>query len=112
MRTVYLLGITALVAGCQTPQDLQRTVGNASNFQLCRAVMLAPRNVAEIAATEAQRRSLDCAPYAQSVMQNEAQNRASQDALARQLLTPAPMPRTPITCNSYRVGNSVGTDCF
>ncbi len=118
MKKLALLAVAALV-GCASPQQLRQTVGNASNFQLCRAIFLAPRDVAQIATEEAQRRSLDCAPYASAVFQNEAQADAARSALAQQLLmqshpqtpfVPLQIPQ-PINCQSYRMGNTIQSTC-
>lgn len=107
-----LLLMPAVLAGCATLADLQATVGNASNFQLCRAMILASSDVANIARGEAARRGLDCAPYAAAVMQQEQANNAATNALARQLLTPAPRPfPAPVTCETYRAGTSLQTTC-
>lgn len=109
MRIVLLC---LALAGCasQNPDALRERVGGASNFQLCRAVFLAPGEVAQIAQDEAQRRSLDCRPYASAVFQNEAQANAARNALAWRLLTPPPVQQMR-SCNSYRVGNTIQTDC-
>lgn len=118
MKAVVMI-LCLAVAGCAAPRDPRETVGNASSYQLCRAMMFAPRDVAQVAQEEAQRRSLDCAPLAQTIMQNEAQADAQRKALATQMLLARPpvyqapayqMPR-PINCQSYRVGNSVETTC-
>jgi hypothetical protein len=108
---IIAIGMLAVLCGCQTPEDLQRTVGNASNYQLCRAIMLAPAQVADIARGEAARRSLDCAPYAGLVLQGQqAQDAAGNQAL-QNLLRPAPPPRQMTSCRSYWLGNQLQTDC-
>lgn len=104
-----------VLAGCASPEQLRASVGGASNFQLCRAVMLAPSNVAGIAREEAGRRRLDCGPYAAGVLQNEQANDAATNAYVQRLLTPAPMPAPPRTtnCTSRRTSNNtVVTDCW
>jgi hypothetical protein len=117
MKKLAILPVIGLaLAGCQSIEHLQATVGNASNFQLCRAIFLAPQNVSNIAVQEAQRRQLDCRPYAGAVFQNEAQANAAMDALARQLLTPpprsAPTFAPPTTCRTIRLGDTLQTHCF
>ena len=107
-----LLVPALLAAGCTSLADLQATVGNASNFQLCRAMMLASSDVANIARGEAARRSLDCAPYATAVMQQEQANNAATNALARQLLAPPPArARSIVNCETYSAGSSLQTTC-
>lgn len=112
MRTFVLCATALTLASCATPEQLQARVGNASNFQLCRAIMLAPQNVAQIAREEASRRSLDCEPYASGVLQSERANDAAANALAQRLLSPPqPAYQPPVSCRSYRIGNTVQTDC-
>lgn len=112
MRKPAIIAILYLLAGCQSTERLQATVGNASNFQLCRAIFLAPANVAGIASAEAQRRSLDCRPYASAVFQDKAQSDAAIDAYARQLLTPpAPMQNNTMNCRTVRMGDVLQTNC-
>lgn len=120
MKTAPIF-VALIMAGCAQPQSvesLRASVGNASNYQLCRAIMLAPENVASIARDESARRSLDCAPYANLVQQGQASDEAARQQAIQQLLNrPAvtpyqiPMPARPVTCNSYRIGNSVQTSC-
>jgi len=114
MKRILCVAILAALTGCQSVEQLRASVGNASNFQLCRAIFLAPNNVAQIAREEAQRRSLECEPYASAVFQSEAQADAARNALAQQLLAPAPMPQParPRSCTTRVVGNVAHTDCW
>lgn len=114
MRLAILAAGLVLV-GCASPQQLRATVGSASNFQLCRAIMLAPSDVAEIARGEASRRQLDCGPYAAGILQNEQANNAATNAYVQRLLTPAPQLSPPRTtnCTSRRTSNNtIVTDCW
>jgi hypothetical protein len=112
LKSIACLAVLVTLAGCQTTQDLEARVGNASNFQLCRAIFMAPNNVASIARHEATNRGLDCAPYASAIFQNEAQADAARSALAQQLLIQSrPAYSPPVSCQTYRVGNSLQTDC-
>jgi hypothetical protein len=110
-----LLPVILLVGGCATEESLRATVGNASNFQLCRAIMLAPQNVANIARGEAASRNLDCAPYAGLIMQNQQASDAATSQAIQNLLRPAPPPQIQLpqqtNCTSYRIGNTVQTNC-
>jgi hypothetical protein len=126
MKKLAVLTVVIL-AGCQTAPSLdqiQARAGNASNYDVCRAILLAPQDVAQIAQGEAQRRSLDCAPFADAVMQEQAQNNANRAAVAQQLLArPAAQPyqlqpyqmqphiQPQVNCQSYRVGSTVQTHC-
>ena len=113
MKGHVVVVVLGVLAGCQSTENLRARVGNASAFQLCHAMFMAPQDVASIAREEAARRSLDCAPYASAVLQNEHNADAARNALAMQLLSPRPAPPMPqtINCNSYRLGNTVQTDC-
>lgn len=110
-----ILAAGLVLVGCASPQQLRATVGNASNFQLCRAIILAPSDVAGIAREEAVRRRLDCAPYTAGVLQNEQASDAATNAYVQRLLTPAPLPAPPrsLNCTSRRTSNnSIVTDCW
>lgn len=110
---IAVLAAAAILAGCQSTADLQARVGNASNFQLCRAIMLAPTDVANIARAEVQRRQFDCTPIAASIIQSERASDAAAMEMSRRLLTPAPLPQRPFPthCRSVRMGNAVNTVC-
>jgi hypothetical protein len=114
MRVVLPL-VGVLLAGCQSLADLEQKAPNASNFQICRAVMLAPGDVANIARREAARRSLDCSPYAQAVLQQENANQAATNAAVQRLLAPQqPQPMmipNPVHCHSVQSGSVVNTTC-
>jgi len=111
MRIALCLCAVA-VTGCMTIEDHRAAAAGSSNFQVCRAYFVAPAAIAGVAREEAARRGLDCAPFAQAVMQSERANDAATNALARQLLAPRPSPIPQQTsCTSYRVGNTIQTDC-
>jgi hypothetical protein len=94
----------AMLAGCATVIPPHQ----ATNEDVCRN--LAIPEYAPTAQQEARRRGLDCGPY---FAQREAQSRALNNA-AQFFNRPAPAiqpsPR-PLNCTSYRVGNTVQTDC-
>lgn len=108
MRLLATIAVGVALSACQSIEDLQARVGNASNFQLCRAIFLAPNNVATIARGEAERRALDCRPYASAVFQNEAQADAARNALAQQLLQGG---RPAMTCHTIPWGLGTRTVC-
>lgn len=112
--------MAVVLAGCanNSPEALRARSGNASNFQICRAIFLAPANVAQIARDEAERRSLDCAPYAAAVFQDKAQADAAASALAQQFLIQSQRPIQPMQplpqdtrCISRWNGGTLVTDC-
>jgi hypothetical protein len=115
MRLLILAA--ALLGGCATVSNEQKAA-NAPPARLCEAYFYGPAEVSRVSANEAARRGLNCNDFRQEAallyqqrMQNQAASDAATNQLSRQLLTPAPAPRVR-TCNSYRVGNSVQTDCF
>lgn len=95
-----------VLAGCASSPDY---VARQSNWDVCRLTMGGPH--ARAAEAEAARRGVDCQPLypaIQGKMANE--NAATQNYLRS--LQPAPSPfSAPATCQSYRVGNTVQTDC-
>lgn len=120
--------VLAVVAACSMVGCAQQPVGTpanlASDYQLCQAVILGNSHQSGQAPViaEQQRRGLDCAPYAQAIVQQDAARR--QHALqAYQILQanrPAPMPvyqippPTPspsVNCTSTQYGNQVQTTC-
>jgi hypothetical protein len=105
MKTPIMIAAAVLLAGCA-----HRQPSEVSNFDLCRYVMGGGQN-GRIAEAEAARRGLDCAPYfpaiaAQRQSEAAALNQAAQYFAPR----PAPLPQS-MNCTSYRVGNTVQTDC-
>jgi hypothetical protein len=101
-----LLLVPALLAGCATQTD-PTTV---ADIDLCR-YQLRGGNNAMVAQQEAQRRGLDCRPYFPAIAaQEQAQNAATANFLnsMNQPRRPVPQMRS---CNSYRLGNTIQTDC-
>lgn len=98
-----LLSISALIlAGCAGPIPADQV----SNFDLCRYTMGGP--YARSAEAEAARRGLDCRPYYGAIQQQQANQNA---AMQQYLNTLQPRPSPAVNCTSYRVGNTVQTDC-
>jgi hypothetical protein len=114
MRAIFILAAAALAGCAAKPQQLRETAPQASDFKICRAAFLAPQDVASIAKEEAQRRGLDCTPYAAAILQNEQMSDAAKNDFIRslqqqhgqrQLIAP------PVSCTSRKVGSTVQTDC-
>lgn len=105
MRLFCVLSVAAL-AGCAAPIPADQV----SNFDLCRYTMGGP--YARSAEVEAARRGLDCRPYYPAIQQQRANQNAATQQFIQSLQPPrAPAPRPPVSCTSYRVGNTVQTDC-
>lgn len=106
MRSLLLIP-ALLSAGCATTQTDPRQV---SNWDIC-AYTMNGGNDAAVAQAEANRRGLDCAPYYQAILaRRQAQSQALQNAANYFAPRPAPAP-TMMNCSSYRIGNTVQTDC-
>lgn len=132
MRIALLLFAAAL-AGCAAPPppmpearpaslaELRQTAPTASNYKVCRAVIIGSGDLLTAGREEQQRRSLDCSPYVQAVLANEAAQRPQpMDPLQTRLLNSAypssqpyqvPLPAQPTNCTSTRYGNQVQTTC-
>jgi hypothetical protein len=95
-----------VLAGCASSPEY---VSSSSNFDVCRLTMGGPH--ARNAEIEAQRRGLDCRPLYPAILQRQAAQNAATQNYINSLQRPAPAP-IQRTCNSYRLGNSVQTDCF
>lgn len=112
---IAAIALAALLAGCDT-MTVAEKLPHLSNLQVCEGVMLAPPHVAVQAQGEAQRRGIDCAQYAGAVMQQRAASSNAMGNLAQQLLNPPQQPMQPMqpitNCRSFRVGNTVQTQCF
>ena len=116
-----LIGMATVVALTACAQPMTREVAvqramAASDFKVCRAVILAPADIAAVGREEAARRGLNCAPYTQAVIQAEqaqnANNTAATNALIQSLTAPRPLPFPQQTnCTSWRAGNQVQTQC-
>jgi hypothetical protein len=102
-----LVVLAAALAGCAT--NSPEYVARQSNWDVCRLSMGGPHSSA--AEAEAARRGLDCRPY-YGAIQGQMQR---ESAVLQQMLAPRPAPAPAIApamyCRSYRVGNSVQTDC-
>jgi hypothetical protein len=105
MRALLLIP-ALLVAGCAaTPQQMAQQ----SNWDVCRFTMGGPHS--QVAQHEAQRRGLDCTPlYPAIAAQMQAQNAATANFIRSINPPPAQFPRQ-TNCTSYRIGNTVQTDC-
>lgn len=122
MKMLAILTMAAALAACQsapTVQELQTALAGASELDLCKAVFLARREVAQLARAEAESRGLDCSPYANAIVQGAANDEAARRAAAMQLLLNRPAPaQQPIyqiqqqtQCTSQWIGNQLQTIC-
>lgn len=117
-RLLILAGV--VVAGCATPltpEQINARVKVASDYQLCQVAVLGhsdPR-VVTIVGWEIRVRSLNCATYAQAIVQQDAANKQAAAAYLANMPRPQPiqmpMPAPPVHCSSYRYGNQVQTTC-
>lgn len=107
MKILLFLPTLAL-AGCALTPDQMRA---RSNYDVCRLGMGGPSSAN--AQYEASSRNLDCSRYWGAIVANQqAQNAATANLLnALNPTPPPPMPAPPMRCNSYRLGNSIQTNC-
>lgn len=121
MRIVVLAAAVA-IAGCAQQQP--RPVDQASNYELCQAIILGNPGPGGqwVVENERIKRSLDCAPYAQAIVQQDAARRqqalqamqilqASQPVYQPIPVQPLPSPSR-VNCTSQRIGNQVQTSCY
>jgi hypothetical protein len=102
MRIAILSAL--FLAGCANSPDY---VARQSNYDVCRLTMGGPHS--RNAEAEAARRGVDCAPLYPAIQAREgARDAAVQNYLRSTQPAPIPQPRS---CTSYRVGNTVQTDC-
>lgn len=98
MRTLACLALAAL-GGCaiqqQSPEQIYKWTLQASDYQICSAVITGQGNFQRIAGHEQQARRLDCAPYANAVIaeQNGRRQEAAAQAASGLLLLQAAQPR-------------------
>jgi hypothetical protein len=110
MRALLLIPAFVL-AGCAAPLTVTtQEMTAASNWDVCRYTAMGG-TLAPMAQGEANRRGLDCTPIYNAMA---AKRQADAAALnqAAQYFAPRPAPvRSIVNCNSYRIGNTVQTDC-
>lgn len=123
MRVVLSMMALCAVAGCAHQQQAMqsRPVTEATNYDLCQAVILGNPGPGGqwVVENERIKRSLDCAPYSQAIVQQDAARR-QQAMQALQIMQasqpvyqPVPVPQLPqqVNCTSQRFGNQVQTTC-
>jgi hypothetical protein len=109
---IALVLLPILLYGCSaTPEQ----VAAQSDYEVCRLTTVPVH--ANVAEQVRLRRGIDCVPYYPVIRARlEAQNAAINNM--RAAIQPAPQQayqvpiNRPMNCNSYRVGNSVQTQCF
>lgn len=101
---LWTIGVALLLAGCASPDYVARQ----SNYNVCRLSMGGPHS--RYAEAEASRRGLDCRQYFGAIQQQQANENAAIQNYLRST-QPAPAPRPPVNCTSYRIGNRVETQC-
>jgi hypothetical protein len=117
MRLLWIAPVLlAGVAGCAG----QVRARDVASIDLCRYMLRGGQDAA-VAEAEADRRGFDCKPYMQTLMQQDAYQRAAAaNALAnaarafQQPIYPMqPLPRPPqqINCQSYMSGQTQYTNC-
>lgn len=90
MRIVLLTALLGVaLAGCAP----LRPVTEASDYQLCQAIILGNRGGQEVVNAEQQRRGLDCNPYLASIQMGEQarQQNISNGLWMMQMARPQPM---------------------
>lgn len=103
MKAIFALSVIVLVGCAGSPEY----VASRSNWDVCRLSMGGPH--ARYAEAEAARRGLDCRPYYGAIQGQLANENAAVQGLLR---SNQPPPRkAPTNCTSYRIGNTVQTDC-
>lgn len=118
---IVTLSFAALLAGCQTPPSLEQQVWQASNLDLCEAIMMGRGEVVGRATHEAHNRGINCQEYQQAVLHRQ-QLRLQAAGILMQNRTPPvtyqPIPaptmiRPPrqINCTSRTIGGTIYTDC-
>jgi hypothetical protein len=99
----HVLLVLGLVGCAATPEQMAQQ----SNWDVCRFTMGGPHSA--VADAERRSRGLDCSPlYPAIAAKIQAENAAMSNYLRS--IQPPPPPRS-VHCNSYRIGNSVQTDC-
>jgi hypothetical protein len=107
MRLAATFSALVLTGCAMTPQQMQ----SQSNWDVCRFTMGGPH--AGVAEAEMRYRQLDCSPmYPAIAAQQQNMNQAAQNYL-RSTQQPAYQMQVPrqTSCTSYRIGNTVQTDC-
>lgn len=94
-----------VLAGCASSPEY---VASRPDFTVCRFTMGGPH--ARAAEDEARRRGLNCPAMYPAIQQQMAIENAATQNYINGLQRPAPAPLMR-SCNSYRVGNTVQTDC-
>lgn len=124
MRAVVLSCL--VLAGCASaPEPLPvlslQEAEQMSAAQLCLGVSTFRPHNATVAQVAIERRGINCQDHAVAVQGLQQQRAQAAQAMQQQMLnrpvyqpyqlpTPAPIPRQQ-SCTSYRIGNTIQTDC-
>lgn len=109
-----------ILAGCETAPilSLDEQIRNASNAEVCEAVIFGPPHVASRAHEDEVGRGINCVDYQQAAAALYQQRLASQQrpdntaAVLRGIgQALRQQPQAPVTCTSQRLGSSVYTSC-
>lgn len=124
MRIVVVLAALAALGACSTPitiEQAQAQLAAAPDYQLCQTAILGNPDWARLADEQRRSRGLDCAPYVQSIVAQDAARRqmamqylmAQPQATTYQVPMPVPVqaPRQ-VNCTSQRIGSQVQTSCY
>lgn len=104
--------------------ELREAAPTASNYKVCRGVIVGRGDLYIAAHEEQQHRALDCGPYVQAVMDEQRQQQGGIDPVqAMQMLNsmqpyrpyqappPPPVNTGTVNCTSQAVGTSTQTTC-
>lgn len=102
-----LVALSVLVlSGCAASPE---QMAGQSNYDVCRFTTGGPH--AAVADAEARRRGLDCQPFYPAIMQQKAAQNAATQSWIRSTQQPVYQMPQPVNCTSYRIGNTVQTQC-
>lgn len=107
----------ALLAGCAatyTPQQLTAAARGSNDLQLCEALYSLPSEQGVYFYAEIKRRQVNCSQFEAIFAARDRRRQQEAAALnnaAQFFNRPAAPAQGPVTCQSYRLGNSIETTC-
>jgi Asp/Glu/hydantoin racemase len=122
MKALLALSAAALIAGCAAPptiEQLRETAQGLPIVRLCAATIYQGPPYSTLAGEELQRRGIpSCDPYRADVQQfmalqqaDQQQRRAAAMQIYQQMQANRPQPPQSVNCTSYRLGDTVQTNC-